>query len=221
MSKLLLFLTLACASAIAASKAHIDVIALEYPPFTTSKEKEFGTAFIMLSHYAKQHFSKPYKPLFLPPARAQQTIVSDEWCMSFYPPADRSAYRFIQLSDQLVKLGLFRLTEPDTFRWESLTEFSGQSVAVFRAINASGFQNQLKEAGMELVFIETLHQGFQLLAANRVDYVFGDDAAIQSSTLYKEFVDKFQFAESFLMEVPIGIFVNPKCESLIVEDNEH
>ena len=190
----------------------VDVIALEYPPFTTAFDSTNGTAFTLLNTYASQHFSFAVKPLILPPARAQQRILSGDWCLSFYPPANRENYPFIALSEQQVKLGLFRKKQASVFQWQSLDELSGKRLGIFRALQNQGIHSIFEQ--LDLVYIETLHQGFSLLLADRVDYVFGDNAAIGSSPVYADFVEQLQFSDTVLMQVPVGVFVNPECKAV-------
>ena len=62
----------------------IHVIAVEYPPFTSSKQPDGGLAFALLNDLTVNNKIE-WKPLFLPPKRAYKTVESGDWCASFYP----------------------------------------------------------------------------------------------------------------------------------------
>jgi len=60
-----------------------EVIAVEYPPFTTMGDPEHGINFVLLDELMVRHDIQKLTPIFLPPARAQLQVQSGKWCLSF------------------------------------------------------------------------------------------------------------------------------------------
>jgi len=151
----------------------MEVIAVEYPPFLTSQSKDFGANFILLKQYAETHFKVDYEPYFIPPGRAQFMIAQGEWCLSFYPPREQNKKaKFVLLSPESVKLGLYRLAQNNELNYTSLSELHG-SVAILRSNVLGHIPKKLENSGLELVHLEKIEQGIQVLLAGRVDYAFG------------------------------------------------
>lgn len=189
----------------------IKVIAIEYPPLLVSQSETFGSNFVLLRQYANTHFKVDYEPYFVPPRRAQLLIERGEWCISFYPPGKgNKKAKFVPLSQESVKLGLYRLTQDNEFDYESLSELNG-SVAVLRSNTTGVASSKLKDAGLELVHLDTLEQGIHMLLAGRVDYAFGDK---KTATAYLgiEGTNKLQFSEVSLHEADVGFSYNIDCE---------
>jgi polar amino acid transport system substrate-binding protein len=123
----------------------VKVIAVEYPPFSTTESETFGIVFDHLKPYAETHFKAPYEPYFLPPARAQLVIEQGDWCVSFYPPHKTNENaKFVPLSPEHVKLGLYRLEQATRFNYESLSELSGSVAMLGRVDYAFGDSSTLK-----------------------------------------------------------------------------
>ena len=189
----------------------MKVIAIEYPPFLTSQSKTFGSNFVMLKQYANTHFKIGYEPYFIPPGRAQHLIDQGKWCISFYPPRKQNKKaKFVLLSPETVKLGLYRLKQHNEFNYNSLSELHG-SVAILRSNNLGAIPKTLEDAGLELVHLEKIEQGIHMLLAGRVDYAFGDTTTIKT---YAEIpnIDQLQFSEVPLQETQDGFFYNIDCE---------
>lgn len=194
----------------------VDVLSIEYPPFTGSNLPENGLSFRLLRAYAQEHMKVDVRPRFLPPARAQVLLRDAKWCLSFYPPknaADLSG--FIPLSDQRVDLGLFRRAQSAPFGWTDLKELAGGKLAIFRTPTLGALHRQLGNAGLELVFIDHLEQGFKLLINNRVDYVFADRATVNNLGYTRANVHLFQFGETLLSKTQVGVFYNKACASML------
>ncbi|NMP31728.1 amino acid ABC transporter substrate-binding protein [Thalassotalea sp. M1531] len=209
------YLSLSSYSVAYAKGQHIDVIAIEYPPFVTSAQDNYGFTFQLLSDYAQKHFIQEVKPLFLPPARAQMVIQSGKWCLSFYPPVDIEKRFFIPLSEQKVKLSLYRLREPTEFRWNSLEELKGKKVAILRSNQHGRVAKKYLEAGMKLVPVESISQGLNMLLYKRVDYWAAAEFVLDSLIVEETIRDKLQFAQTAIHEFPIGIFYNPDCAATL------
>ena len=189
-----------------------EVIAIEYPPYTSENEANNGLSFEALNQYFKQqaiHFS----PLFLPPARAALYLSSDRWCLSFYPPIEQKKFPVFDLDDFSIKLGLVRKTQLTPFSWQSLSELSGRKVAMLRSNEKrSDSIKQFLNANIELINVESVSQGLQLLEKERVDYVFSDFAGGQyiMKQLGLHLAD-YQFSQTLLLETNIKVWHNPKC----------
>ncbi|MBU2972107.1 hypothetical protein KO527_22475 [Pseudoalteromonas sp. C2R02] len=159
------------------------MISIEYPPFTSNDINGYGINFKLLEKYATDNFKTPYQPLFVPPARAQKLMRTSDWCISFYPPKPNDKYaKFLPLSDEVIKLGLYRLKNYKPFEWQQLSELKNKSVALLRPSKEGPIHQQLIEAKMKLVFVETVEQGLSMLIHKRVDYAFGDNTAIKQTS---------------------------------------
>lgn len=97
----------------------VEVVSVEYPPFTTQNSSDNGIGFVLLERYLSSLSGVNFKPLFLPPARASKVTHSDDWCVSFYPVSAQSnpPHSFIQLREKPVGLGLIRNKREGVFEW--------------------------------------------------------------------------------------------------------
>lgn len=192
----------------------LEVIAVEYPPFTSEQQQDQGSNFAALRHYlAARGVRLEVAPRFLPSARAQTEMIDGNWCASFYPPPDGVKLQagFVALGEQRVALGLYRKAMPEPFVWQSLTELGGGTVAVLRSRVDGGFIRQFTDAGLSLEYINDIGYGLKMLLRDRVDYAFGDSEALSRAKMPESERNQLQFSQTLLMEVPIGIFINPKC----------
>lgn len=194
-------------------KPNVDVIAVDYPPYTSPKSPNNGSSFYLLDKYAKLHFRVSLSPLFLPPARANLLIKKGQWCLSFYPPVeDNNLSRFVPLSDDTVSLGLYRLKESTRFYWKDLNDLRGKIVALLRPKTIGKMHQVFLSAGIQLVYVESIDQGLQLVLKKRVDYAFGDNLALaeaQLSTIQKQ---QLQFSQTVVHTAKIGFYYNIQCE---------
>lgn len=222
---LLSFMLLFFAEAISAQEKHrtaIDIIAIEYPPYTSPHLPEGGIAFKTLTDALKQlpggGESLHIQPKFLPPGRASFYVSRGQWSASFYPPKQpEPGYVWLQLDNRLVELGLFRLrytADPasNAINWPELTNTKGK-VAIGRQANPEkrGLQSVLKDSQLELVQVDNLEQGFQLLAKGRVDYVFSEKVVgfyIAQGLGSDERV--LEFSQKPVYTTHIGLWVNRK-----------
>ncbi len=111
-------------------KPSLSVLAVEYPPFTTSNVTDRGINFRLFSKAVGHRFT--IKPVFVPPARAEQVLRSSPWCVSFYPPKGMDdSVTFIPLSEQRVELAFYRATSSSE-RVSSLHQLANERIAVLR-----------------------------------------------------------------------------------------
>lgn len=188
----------------------ISVIALEYPPYLTETEPEYGTAYDKLAQ-AFTHSPVSINAQFLSPARAHKRVDKGQWCLSFFPPISPSKdHVLVPLFKETIELKLFRLAEPEVFLGN---ELSGKVVAQLRMQMPKGVVKEFVDAGATLLLVDTLEQGVNLLLKNRVDYVYGDMNAIYYAT------EKIGFPTALIQDsalvfrsFPIGVWVNKQCK---------
>lgn len=191
----------------------VDVIAIDYPPYTTASLSDNGIAFSLLNKYAQSNFLVAVSPLFLPPARALRLIKEGNWCVSFYPPdKENDLSRFVPLSENIVQMGFYRLKKKEDFYWGSLKELSGKTVALLRANKVGEMHQSFINSGLVLVYVESIAQGLQMVLKGRVDYAFGDNLALLGNNLIKNQRAQLQFSLSTVYEAQVGFFYNTQCE---------
>lgn len=209
------FLTLAVLKADTVVK--IDVLAIEYPPYTSELIRGGGLAFQKLSQSLSNTSPGPsgwvINARFVPPARANYLISTGDWAASFYPPLQpNDDYYWFQLDRGIVELGLFRRkndnAEPGV--WPALDLLEGRVATGRQAdLKGAGIVSSLTASKLQIFQVDSLTQGFQMLAKGRVDYVFAEKKAgyfiaaqlgIEKESL--EFIDKP------LTETRIGLWVN-------------
>lgn len=214
---LLCFICLTFPRPLGAEGEAVDVLAIEYPPFTGMGLPGHGLSFRLLQAYAQKHMKVDVRPKFLPPARVQVLLREGEWCLSFYPPKGNNVELsgFMPLSDQWVDLGLFRRARTDRFFWNELEDLHGGKVAIFRTATLGKLHTRFWQAGLDLVFIDHLEQAFKLLINNRVDYVFADRFAAENVSYAQKYLTELQFGETILTKTRVGFFYNVSCASKI------
>jgi len=189
----------------------LEVIAMDYAPFTSETSDDNGLAFKLLTDALDG--TVQVQPQFLSAARAHRMVQEGEWCASFYPPQKLiDKHILVKLADEPVKLGLYRLRENTPFFWNNLNELAGRRVAYFRALERDGIGLEMVQAGIEIFSVETTRQGVQLLAKGRVDYAFGDQ--VSGPALMKQLglnPDDYQFSETVFRDFPVGIWLNLSC----------
>ncbi len=190
------------------------MIAIDYPPFTSEKEQDSGTAFSLLNDALKGS-RLTILPQYWSPARANKLVRGKGWCASFYPPRKQDDNLvIIGLGSEPIRLGLYRHRKQSRFYWDELSEMKGKKVAYLRALARDGIGQQMTDAGMVIFDIETIQQGLQLLERKRVDYAFGDQVSgpmIMRSL--KMDLGEFQFSETSFRKLPAGIWLNLQCKS--------
>ena len=194
----------------------IEVIAIEYPPFTSSNSANGGVAFDLLPDVLEGK-KVIWRPFFQPPKRALQSISEGKWCASFYPPRT-VAFKRYQLSERIVHLGLIRKVAPDAFKWHSLSELKGRSIALLRTSAQSQFAQQFIRAGLNISFVENVKIGVQMVKLGRVDFAFADNNLLQRLSEQGMAVTNLEFSDSVLFSTPVSVYVNPKCEIRLPAD---
>lgn len=187
----------------------LNVIAIEYPPFTTLTEPNGGIAFTLLKERVNE-LNVRIKPTFVPPARAAKMLQTEAWCGSFYPPNQPNEIRSIELTETPVKIGLVRVAQNSPFRWDSLEEFKGKSLAILRTRENSEFSQRFQAAGIELAYVETIQASVQLVILGRVDMGISDNISFQMMERTNR--EKLQMSETSIIETPITLFLNSSCE---------
>ncbi|WP_100642972.1 hypothetical protein [Alteromonas facilis] len=186
----------------------IDVISIEYPPFTTLQREDGGLAFQLLQQKTSDASIK-WRPLFVPPARAAKLVHEGNWCASFYPVSNNDNVRSIVLSDSDVRLGLVRKATDHEFAWESLDELEGGILATLRTRVDSPFIQQFTDAGITVVFVESIASAIQMVLLNRVDMALSDDLTFSNMELENK--KQLDFSETYLLKTPIVVYLNEGC----------
>ena len=184
-----------------------EVIAIEYPPFTTSKTIEGGLAF----HILQQAFpDDKFRPHIVPPKRAYHMIQHGQWCLSFYPSGEGVASHKIILSEQNIVIGLIRRQQAKPFKWQTLDELSGSRIAILRSGDSSPFSSRFNQAGLSITYTESIQQSVDLVLRQRVDMAMYDD--YNFARLNTAVRDQLQFSETSLLQTPVTLFTNPSCK---------
>lgn len=191
------------------ASTEVDVIALEYPPFTTITKTSGGLSFQTLNEKSK-HANISWRPYFLPPKRALKLIQENNWCASFYPATSAKNYIQYQLTPESIRVGLVRLKQSnEDFRWNSLNELSGDSVAILSTNNKTPFAKMINKAGLISAQVQTAQAGIQMVLLGRVDYAVIDNVSFQSLESLSK--DKLQFSATSLLTTKFSVYINPKC----------
>lgn len=188
----------------------INVVAIEYPPYSSSAATSRGLSFETLRH-ALSGSDFVIQDVFLPPARAAIYTQSDQgWLLSLFPPPAKSPHvQKIVYQRARIPYSLFRRHQTQPFRWENLNELAGGSVALTRTPNNNQSLVKYRAAGLTPVFINTLDQGIKMVLESHVDYVL----TTQETGLYyakKLDIDpqKLQFAETVIQWFPYTVYLN-------------
>ena len=188
----------------------INVVAIEYPPYTTSSHPDRGLSFeVLRQSLATSDFV--IEEIFLPPARAAIYTQSDQgWLLSLYPPKAGAAHvKKIVYRQARIPYSLFRLRRPEAFRWDNLNELAGGTVALTRTPINTRSLVKYRAAGLTPVFINTLNQGILMVAEGHADYVL---TTLETGRYYAEQLEidphKLQFAETIIQWFPYTIYLN-------------
>lgn len=193
----------------------LPVLAIDYPPFTSTELPDHGLSFAALVERSRGS-NIAIEPSFLPPARVSKHIAEGRWCASFYPPpADSAAYDTVPLGSKIAKIGLFRQRMESPFVWDQLSDLKGKTIGITSqfAQGQTRESHQLHEAGFDLAEVHSLRQAFDLLRRQRVDYVF---SAEEAGHYYLDQLnlnpDHYQFSESLISQYPLQVWINPRCD---------
>lgn len=207
---LFLFLGLIMSPLFASTSDNIvNVIAVEYPPFTTINYPEGGVAFELLNDLSSNKKIK-WKPFFLPPKRAYKTIESGDWCASFYPIFGENEFKKYELGKDTIKIGLVRLSKPSPFTWSALDDLKGSRVALLRTDSNSKFSKKFQNSGMDIVYVETIQAAIKMVLHQRVDIAMIDN--ISYSKLNPTQKKQLQLSNNSVFETKISLYVNNNCD---------
>lgn len=202
------------------AERYLDVLATEYPPYTSDYLPGSGSAFRALRYLLSQLDSDHTEPLvlvphFVPPGRANLWVESGRWAVSFYPPmTPNPAFRYVAMEGQPIELGLFRRAEksqavPEAAGFPAVEQLGGK-VAVGRQQLEKKIGSRLLSRSPQLVLQETdsLSQSFELLSYGRVDYVFAEKVAgFYTAQRLRSGGIEVEFSEP-LQTQPFGVWVN-------------
>jgi len=206
--KIYIFLTLFISFLSFSQENTVEVIAVEYPPFTTLDSDDDGLAFKLLRRKnAEQGFT--WQPLFLPPGRAIRVINSDQWCASFYPPTSTLDYSTYILDKNPIQIGLVRKKQVAEFSWQSFDDIKQFKVGLLRSDKNSIFIKSFTDAGIDVFFLESVDIGVKMVLADRLDYAILDNRTFDA--LSSETKNKLQLSTTHLLETQISIYINNKC----------
>src|SRR5690606_33054698 len=119
-------------------------IVIEYPPFISQQQPDFGMSFRILTEQLAVHAWQA-EPVFLPPARAAQRLLeATGWLLSCYPPADTAEP--VVLNAAAIKYSLLRRTQPQPYRWQNPAELGPGVSVVTRQLPGSKELNYSRDA---------------------------------------------------------------------------
>lgn len=196
-------------SLIAKAVNKVDVLAVEYPPFTTLNQPSGGISFELL-YKATKDLGIEWQPYFVPPKRAYKMVDEGNWCASFYPIHGNNAFIRYNLSDTPINIGLIRLLQEKPFAWNKLNEYSGKTIAVLSSGNDIYYAKMFEQAGLTMVQVQTVHAAVQMVILKRVDYAMVDNFSFES--LESKNKNKLQFSESLILQTQPRIFINSNCD---------
>lgn len=192
----------------------IVVLAIDYPPLIGEKLANFGPIYELMDTYAKLHFDTMIHPRFIPPARAQKVVHDGDWCLTTYPPISKKVEAvFVPLMEGNIRLGLLRERKPKIsgpFTWDSLDDLRGKSITILRSNIKTDFHKRLQDAGIDVVEVESMQQGIDLLLKHRVDYTQADNISYLSFPA--DIRDKLELSVSSLFETRVGFYFNRVCQ---------
>ena len=196
-------------------KIPLPVLAMDYPPYTDSDADDHGIVFRVLDEKLRD---SPFSAtaLFLPPGRISHQINIGNWCTSFYPPnSDATGFTVYPLKEHSIKIGLYRRAQDTPFHWKRYEELAPATVS--NTSRAKGLYKdalELKQAGLQLVTVNSIYQSFDLLQRGRVDYVYS--AQKTGETVIQEMgfrLENFEFSDTLISEFTIQLWLNKQCDT--------
>lgn len=193
----------------------VDVLAVEYPPYTTQNGDDLGISFRILDEYLHGRAEVQINPLFLPPARLQSLIARGQWCASFYPaPVENENVVFLELKPEPLKIGLYHRFNDPLINWTSLEQLKGYKVALLRANTNTQFFQNIVQSGVKPVFVDTVEQGIRMLESERVDAAMGDELLKNHMEALFNRPLAIRLSKTEIVTAKIGIFLNTKCHGV-------
>jgi len=200
----------------AAALKTIDVITVEYPPYTTPDRADDGLVYRELRDWiADRNLPISLRAHFMPPARANHMVETTDWCLSLYPPSDAIPHEFLQINASSVKIGLVRKREETEFDWDGPDYFRDAKIAILRTKQPSPNWQTYRSAGASFVYVDTKEQGLKMVLRDRVDYAAVDLKGLELFRRSNPAGRTLQFSKRIVEEFPIGIFVSDRCRSIL------
>lgn len=186
-----------------------SVIVIEYPPFITQQQPDFGTSFHILTRQLAPHGWRA-EPLFLPSARAAQRLrESNDWLLSFYPPSPEAPLVVLKAAE--LKYSLFRRTRPEPFRWNNPAELEPGVLVLTRPLPGSKELDYFRDADLQVMYVNQIEQAVQMLLAGRADYMLAvEDTGQYYLQQLKADPAALQFAETLVRTFPHSVYINPR-----------
>ncbi|GGB44917.1 hypothetical protein K8B83_00370 [Shewanella inventionis] len=202
---------LLCCCIFVSHAQEIDVIAFEYPPYLTQHTSEQGEVVVLLKRaFAYSAFSP--KITFISSRDAQKYITQKKWCLSFIPPQTPAKQHLqVILADKTIPLTLFRLAEPQVFIGN---ELKNKVIAHLPLSLDDRKVRSFAKAGAKLTLVDTIEQGVSLLLNQEVDYVYGDQQAIDYASNNLNFPAMLlQDSAMVFYQFPMAVWLNSQCAS--------
>lgn len=147
----------------------LEILAIEYPPYTDSTMPDHGLSFEILKEaYKGSEFN--VIPVFHPPARCELEFIEGRHPVSLYNHFSFTQYENLeQVLIQRVLLTFFYNREFGELSWETLSDLSGKKNGVLRLGGSSQLRETMESAGLITVELDSLDQIFRLLKMGRID----------------------------------------------------
>lgn len=192
-----------------AAETRVPVVVIEYPPFISESEPGFGLSFNILSQQLEP-LGLQTEAIFLPAARALQRVQEAEsWLFSFYPPVNNPHTEQLVLQAADIRYSLFRRHRDEPFRWQHPRELGGGALVTTRQSPGNEDLAYFQQAGLEILYVNHIEQGFQMLLSGRADYLLG---AEETGRYYLRKLnaspEALQFAETLVRSYPHTVYIN-------------
>jgi polar amino acid transport system substrate-binding protein len=194
----------------------LDVIAVEYPPYTSSDRVDDGLVFQRLRTWlASRNLRITIKARFLPPARAQHAVNSSDWCMALYPPSDNTPHFFKKISDTDIVMGLVRKKSSTPFFWNGPSYFKGAKIALLRTLSLPEPWLPYREAGASFVFVETMEQALNMVVKGRADYAAADSGGLEAFNRLVPADLQLELSTKSIQVFEVGVYLSARCQDIL------
>lgn len=212
----LLFSLLGVQGALATTPATLDVIAVEYPPYTSSERADDGLVFRELRNYLiARNLPITIRARFLPPARAQNAVDTVDWCMALYPPSENTPHVFRRIGNSKVTLGLARIRRTEAFSWENADYFKDKRIALLRTVSMPQAWKPFEEAGAEFVFVEAMDQALNMVLQGFADYAVVDSGGLEAFDRTRSDGPELELSRQAVQEFPVGVYLSARCSDIL------
>lgn len=210
MKSLLPFLLFLASSPLYAQAPKVaEVIAMEYPPYVSAHLADNGSSVRLLREQLQQAGWQLHIK-FYPPARATaETAKSTGWHLSFMPPHENPQVEMVVFGPAKIHYSFFRLKQSTPFVWHDLTELKGRRLATIRPFNNNLDNEAFTKAGMGLVYVDNIEQGFLMVQSKRADYFLtAEDTGWYYLQKMQLDPNQFQFAQTSIRTYDHTIYLN-------------